>query len=119
MLFNSYSDLLDARNRYAGGVTNFAKWRTHQCSKGIVAARSGEYDLVVSAVAIDERNGKLEAALQRSGIGGFEQWGRIFRGSARFAVFTHQKWVDWVRDNGGSRWGDWLSYVTERYDLRA
>ena len=92
-------------------------FRQQALAEGI--ARSGKYDLVVSAVAMDERNGELEAGLRRSGIDGFEQWGRIFRGSARFAVFTHQEWVDWVRDNGDSRWGDWLSYVTERYDLRA
>ena len=91
-------------------------FRQQALAEGI--ARSGKYDLVVSAVAIDERNGKLEAGLRRSGIGGFEQWGRIFRGRARFAVFTHQKWVDWVRDKGNSRWGHWLSYVTERYGLR-
>ncbi len=92
-------------------------FRQQALAEGI--ARSGEYDLVVSAVAIDDRNGELEAGLRRSGIGGFEQWGKIFRGRARFAVFTHQKWVDWVRDKGDSRWGDWLSYVTERYNLRA
>ena len=73
----------------------------------------------MSAVAVDERNGQLEAGLRRSGIDGFEQWGRIFRGRARFAKFTHQQWVGWVRDNNDGRWSDWLSYVTERYDLRA
>ena len=92
-------------------------FRQQALAEGI--ARSGAYDLVVSAVAVDERNGKLEAGLRRSGIDGFEQWGKIFRGKARFATFTHQQWVGWVRDHNDGRWSEWLSYVTQRYDLRA
>ncbi len=91
-------------------------FRQQALAEGI--ARSGEYDLVVTAVAVDERNGELEAGLRRGGIDGFEQWAKIFRGKARFAMFTHQQWVGWVRDhNRSDQWSDWLDYVTQRYDL--
>lgn len=91
-------------------------FRQQALAEGI--ARSGKYELVVSAVAFDERNEALEAALGRSGIDGFRQWGKLFHGMARFAVFTHQEWFGWVRDrNRAGRWSDWLEYVKDRYDL--
>ena len=81
-------------------------------------AQSGRYDLVVSAVAVDERNDELDAALRRSGIDGLRQWERLFKGRAGFAVFTHQEWVGWVQEHDTEeKWSDWLSYVRSRYGL--
>ena len=81
-------------------------------------ALSGRYDPMVSAVAVDERNDELDAALRPSGIDGLRQWGRLFKGRARFAVFTHQEWVGWVREHDTEgAWSDWLSYVRARYCL--
>ena len=81
-------------------------------------ANSGKYDLVLSAVAVDERNEYLEASLRRSGIAGFDGWGRLFKGKAKFAVFTHQQWVRWVREHQSSgQWDVWLKYVRDRYGL--
>ena len=71
-------------------------FRQQALAEGI--ARSGRYDLIVSAVAVDERNDDTEAALSGSGISGLRQWGRLFKGRARFAVFTHQEWVGWVQE---------------------
>ena len=91
-------------------------FRQHALAEGI--ARSGRYDLIVSAAAVDERNDEAEATLRRSGIAGLGRWGQLFKGRARFAVFTHQEWVGWVRDhNTEGRWTDWLSYVRSRYGL--
>ena len=94
----------------------FQLFRQQALAEGI--AQSGRYDLVASAVAVDERNEDAEAALRRSGIAGLRQWREIFKGRARFAVFTHQEWVGWVQeqDTAGT-WSDWLSYVSSRYDL--
>ena len=94
----------------------FQLFRQHALAEGI--AESGCYDLVVSAVAVDERNLALGAALRRSGIDGLNGWEEVFRGRAQFAVFTHQEWVAWVKghDSDG-RWGDWLEYVCSRYSL--
>ena len=70
-------------------------------------------------MAVDERNQALDAALTRSGIDGLKRWEAIFRGRARFAVFTHQKWIAWVRENDTEeKWSDWLGYVRSRYDLK-
>ena len=52
-------------------------FRQHALAEGI--ANSGKYSLVVSAVAIDERNNAPDAAFRRSGIGRLEQWGRYSR----------------------------------------
>lgn len=91
-------------------------FRQQALAEGI--ARSGRYDLVVSAVAVDERNDEAEAALRRSGISGLRRWGQLFNGRARFAVFTHQEWVSWIQEhNNAGRWSDWLSYVRSRYCL--
>ena len=96
--------------------SGYQLFRQQALAEGI--AQSGKYDLVVSAVAVDERNESLDRALGRSGVGGLRQWGAMFRGKARFAVFTHQQWVAWVREHDDAdQWGDWLLYVRDRYGL--
>ncbi len=92
----------------------FQLFRQQALAEGI--AQSGRYDLVVSAVAVDERNEAAEVALSRSGIAGIEAWGQLFKGQSRFAVFTHQDWVWWVQEHDTEGvWRDWLSYVRARY----
>lgn len=81
-------------------------------------ARSGKYDLTVSAVALDERNDDLNKCLQNIGISDLVGWGRVFRGRAIFAVFTHQQWVGWVRERDREgRWREWLSWIGDRYAI--
>ena len=82
-------------------------------------ARQGEYELVVSCVAYDGRNGPLSGSLKRAGVADFAvEWGGLFEGRSRFATFTHQEWVRWVRDeDAGHRWGDWVDWVEERYGM--
>ena len=91
-------------------------FRQHALAEGI--ARLGRYYLVVSAVAVDERNDALDAALSRNGIDGLKRWGTVFKGRAQFAVFTHQQWAGWVQEHDTEgKWSDWLSYVRSRYSL--
>ena len=80
-------------------------------------AASGRYGLVVSSVAYDDRNETLVRSLRSAGIDDFaEDWGRLFTGQARFAAFTHQEWVRWVRENDpDNQWGEWLDWISERY----
>ena len=56
-------------------------FRQQALAEGI--AKSGKYELVVSAVAFDERNESLESSLRRSKIDGLEGWGRIFQGQSQ------------------------------------
>ncbi len=94
----------------------FQLFRLHALAEGM--ARFGKYDLVISAVAVDERNESLDASLRRSGIDGLRGWGNIFHGKARFAAFTHQEWIRWIRNHQADReWDDWLRYIRDRYDL--
>lgn len=80
-------------------------------------AKSGQFDIVVSCVAFDERNDKLKTCLNYSlGIKDFtEGWQGIFQGKAGFKTFTHQQWVQYVAEHGGEEWVEWLKYVNERY----
>ena len=57
-------------------------------------SQSGRYDPMVSVVAVDEHNDELDAAPMPSGIDGPRQWGRLFKGRARFVVFTHRSGSD-------------------------
>jgi hypothetical protein len=68
-------------------------------------------------VAYDERNKTLVGSLSGTGINDFtKDWACLFEGKAKFATFTHQQWVDWVRKNDNQgRWNKWLGYVEQRY----
>ena len=87
-------------------------------AEGIAA--SGEYEFVISCVAVDERNDTLDSSLKRTGIAKLTDWGNLFNGKARFSVFTHQQWVNWVRTHDADgEWQHWLAYVESRYDYKA
>jgi hypothetical protein len=89
-------------------------FRQQAFAEGIAA--SGKYDFVVSCLAVDARNETLAACLKSTGISDLRDWGRLFNGKAHFAVFAHQDWVAWVRDQGDrAEWANWLGYVQERY----
>jgi hypothetical protein len=75
-----------------------------------------KYDLVVSAVAFDERNDTLVNSLRSTGITHFPaDWGALFNGKSRFVAWTHQAWVDWVRQNQTGKWHAWLQWIDARY----
>lgn len=91
-------------------------FRQQALAEGI--AHCSTLALVVSAVAFDSRNQELVRCMARStGIHDFRtDWGKLFRGQTQFATFTHQAWVQWVREhNQSGRWTDWLNYVENRY----
>ena len=81
-------------------------------------ARSGRYGFVTSVVALDARNRRLARSLAPGGVADVRDWGRLFRGSASFAVVTHQDWAGWVRarDAEGS-WRAWSAWIAERYGI--
>ena len=89
--------------------------RQHALAEAI--AKSGTYDLVYSAFAYDARNDVLLGSMRTAGVPDITRdWGDLFDGRARSASFSHQQWVDWVRENDhGDRWSDWIDWVTERY----
>ncbi len=81
-------------------------------------ARQGRRRFVVSAVALDERNDRLAGSLRSTGLADVRDWGRLFRGAASFAVFTHQDWVAWLRANDSQGvWTGWSDWVARRYGL--
>ena len=90
-------------------------FRQQALAEGI--AGSGVYDSVFSVVAYDERNDRLLGSMRSTGLSNFTRdWGPLFEGKARFAAFSHQEWVAWVRQNDfDARWERWASWVAERY----
>jgi hypothetical protein len=54
--------------------------------------------------------------MRGTGIADVRDWGRLFAGNARFAVFTHQDWFDWVQAHGvPSELTGWLQWIEARY----
>lgn len=89
-------------------------------------AVSGRYETVMSCLAIDARNGALQASVRSPGRlhdGRFlplSEWGTLFPGRAGFALWTHQRWYDWVSRHGDrTRWSGWIDWIGERYALGA
>jgi hypothetical protein len=89
-------------------------FRQQALAEGI--AQAGKYDVVISCVAYDGCNDTLNKCLKPTGLPHFSDWGKLFKGKARFAAFTHQQWVQWVRDSqNNGQWGQWLDYIRKRY----
>jgi hypothetical protein len=100
--------------RCPAAISGYQLFRQQALAEAL--AERGEYDLVVSCVAYDDRNIVLIESLARAGLASLNQWGTMFDGKAKFATFTHQTWVSWVQMNdSGGRWGDWCNWVEDRY----
>jgi hypothetical protein len=82
-------------------------------------AQDGRYSAVFSCVAYDDRNETLLSCLRSTGVADFTlDWGPLFKGKAKFACFTHQQWVTWVRQHDHqSKWKEWSQYIEDRYAL--
>jgi hypothetical protein len=103
--------------RCPAATDGYQLFRQQALAEGIAVSPSKKYNLVASCVAYDERNYELLHCLKNTGVDNFAKgWGRLFNGSARFATWTHQEWVSWIRQNDHDRhWSDWLSYIENRY----
>lgn len=102
--------------RCPAAVSGYQLFRQQALAEAI--ARSNKYDFVISCVAYDERNETLVGSLSGAGIKNLtKDWACLFEGKAKFATFTHQQWVNWVRRNDRQgRWEEWLRYMEERYN---
>ena len=101
--------------RCPAATSGYQLFRQQALAEGI--AESGKYEFVISCVAYDQDNQTLISCLNTAGIEDFTTgWGSLFEGKAEFKSFSHQQWVDWVRqyDTQG-QWKDWLNYIEQRY----
>ena len=89
--------------------------RQQSLAEGI-AAKSDFAD-VYSAVAFDERNKPLITCLRTTGIPDFtKDWEQIFTGKTIFKTWTHQQWVEYVRQNAKTDLQrHWVDYLHARY----
>lgn len=101
--------------RCPGAVSGSQLFRQQALAEAL--GGSGKYEFVISCVAFDKRNSTLRHCLSAAGIDDFtEGWAEIFEGKTQFATFTHQQWVEWVRNHDGQRrWQGWLEYIENRY----
>jgi hypothetical protein len=96
-------------------TAGYQLFRQQALAEGI--AQNGDYDLVISCVAYDQNNQALISCLKSTGIDDFRiGWGRLFKGKAGFACFSHQQFVSWVRENDSNdKRKTWLQYIKNRY----
>jgi hypothetical protein len=101
--------------RCPAATAGYQLLRQQALAEGI--AQSGKYELVISAVAFDERNSTLKHCLKSTGINDFQaEWADIFVGKAVFKTWTHQEWIEFVRKNKiGNELDNWLIYLNDRY----
>lgn len=102
-------------NNCPAATDGYQLFRQQALAEGIV--QSGRFELVASAVAFDGRNNDLISCLNSTGIDDFQTgWATLFEGKALFKTWTHQEWVQFVRENQQKgEFDEWLKYLNERY----
>lgn len=97
-------------------TAGYQLFRQQALAEGIL--HSGKYSMVVSSVAFDNRNKGLIGCLKRTGIDEFQtDWRKMFDGKSIFKTWTHQEWVQFVRENQiNGEFNDWLCYLKKRYE---
>jgi len=101
--------------RCPAATAGYQIFRQQALAEGL--ANSSEFDVVASTVAFDERNAALKTCLKSTGVSNFQtEWGKLFVGKALFKVWTHQEWIQFVRENQkNGEFDEWLLYLKERY----
>jgi hypothetical protein len=96
-------------------IAGYQLFRQQALAEGIM--ERGNYEFVISCVAYDLNNKTLIGCLKSTGIEDFRSgWGCLFKGKAEFTSFSHQQWVDWVRNHDIKKhWKEWQLYVKQRY----
>lgn len=101
--------------RCPAATAGYQLLRQQALAEGI--AKSGRYSLVASTVAYDGRNTNLKRCLRTTGLDDFQtDWAPLFDGKAIFKTWSHQDWVQYVRNNqNNGEFDEWLDYLEERY----
>jgi hypothetical protein len=83
--------------------------------QALAKAYKKRYDIVISCVATDSRNEALTNSCKSVGLKPFpDGWRELFPNMG-FGWFSHNDWHQYVKENGSSRYRDWLKYIGERY----
>jgi len=102
--------------RCPAATAGYQLFRQQSLAEGM--AVSGNYGLVASCVAYDERNETLIHCLRSTGVDDFRtDWAAMWNGRVSFATFSHQQWYAYVREHDTGQWTDWLAWIGERYGL--
>lgn len=96
-------------------LAGYQLFRQHSLAEALTT--QGDFNLVVSSVAFDGRNDTLKKCLSSTGISDFTvEWAKIFSGKTVFKTWTHQQWVEYVRQNGKEQICiEWVEYLNTRY----
>lgn len=105
----------DMLRQCPAAIAGYQLFRQQALAEGI--AQNGDYEFVISCVAYDHNNQTLITCLKSTGIDDFRTgWGRLFKGKAGFACFSHQQFVSWIRESDyNNTWKNWIQYIKERY----
>jgi hypothetical protein len=103
-------------NRCPAATAGYQLFRQQALAEGIM--KSGRFSFVASSVAFDNRNTDLKKCLKSTGLTDFQtEWGKLFDGNSGFTTWTHQEWVQFVRENQvNDEFEDWLKYLNRRYE---
>lgn len=112
--FSDYSK--GVLKRCPAATAGYQLLRQQALAEGI--ANSNEYEFVASTVAFDKRNTTLIRCLESTGVSDFQsEWSNLFNGKALFKTWTHQEWIQFVRDNQKeNEFEEWLNYLKTRYE---
>ena len=123
-----YWDFLNPNSGFASGLATcpavfggYQLFRQHALAEAL--KERGVWKHVISAVAYDNRNTELfnflrMVELPRKGTDARLHWANLFSESVPLVTFTHQQWVQWIRDTATSQdWRSWLKYMDNRYRM--
>jgi len=101
--------------RCPASTDGYQLFRQQSLAEGISATNT--YGLVVTSVAFDGRNQTLIKCMKATGVPDFTtEWEKLFTGKALFKTWTHQEWVEYVRQNGKDPMQkEWVEYMNIRY----
>jgi len=101
--------------RCPASTAGYQLFRQQSLAEAISA--TNRYDLVVTSVAFDGRNQSLIKCMRATGVPDFTSgWANLFTGKALFKTWTHQQWVEYVRQNAkDAMQKEWAEYMNSRY----
>ena len=101
--------------RCPAAIAGYQLFRQQSLAEGII--KSGRFDLVASTVAFDGNNETLKRSLKLTGVNDFQaDWASLFEGEAIFTTWTHQEWVQFIREHQTDPLqADWVKYMKDRY----
>jgi hypothetical protein len=98
-------------------IGGYQIFRQQSLAEGIL--KFGKYEKIWSCIAFDGRNEGLLKSIKSTGVDSIkDEWEKLFNLKTKFAIWKHQDWIEYVRQNGKEKLEiDWVNYINERYKM--